>query len=301
MPLYIRHLPSHLSTLVDEKSIPPNTCLFNPSVAHPILYIRQNVYAATKQENSVLLVDTEKKKQYNIACPFNMLRPNCNMFQGIEDLRICWFNNMLWFTATSTHASQNNMSEMLVGHFSKDLTRVERMSYVDLGVKPAKNVCPYVVDNKLHLLDIYTMAIYEVTDSCSDSDNSKYVATKVKSLVYGAGLPGPSMQGSKFRGSTSPVHLHGNTWGCVVHDIIFNDQTVLVTQLSYIHHWIEFDVVSGVISFISTPFWVAKWGIEFISGIQLADDRKGVSLYIGIEDKSCIQCHTTLANLRYGK
>ena len=298
MPLYIRHLPGAVSKLIDEKSLPPNLCLFNPSVAHPMMYIRQNVHSATNETNSVLLVNMDTKKQHNIPCPFHMLKKNCNTYQGIEDLRICWFRDALWFTATSTHASDSMKSEMLLGHFDKDLTRVERIMYIDLGCKPAKNVCPYVVADSLHLLDMYMMCVYKVGEI--GEEQTQFVATKEKPLVYGTGLPGPNLP-SKFRGSTSPVHLHGTTWGCIVHDIIFNDQTVLVTQLSYLHHWIEFDVASGVISFVSTPFWVAHWGIEYVSGVHLSDDRKGISLYLGLQDKSAAVCHTTLANVRYGK
>jgi hypothetical protein len=142
------------------------------------------------------------------------------------------------------------------------------------------------------------MAIYEVVDVNDTNADGKWIrydVKKITSLKYGVGL-----ENVKYRGSTSPVHLHGNTWGCIVHDIIFNDQAALVTRLSYIHHWIEFDIVSGVISFVSTPFWVAHWGIEYISGIQLIEKYK-VKLFIGVNDTSAIVCDTTLANLRVGK
>lgn len=296
MPLYIRHLPGGISKLFDEKTLPPNHVLFNPSIAFPILYLREDVHSTTKEVNSAVLLDLEKGKQYRVQSPSHLLKPNCNMFQGIEDLRICWFNDQLWFTATSTHASDNMISEMLLGYFDKNLTCVERMSYIDIGCKPVKNVCPYVHNGKMMLLDVFLMAIYEVSD-VNDTDGKwvKYEVKKVTSLKFGIGL-----ENVKYRGSTSPVHLHGNTWGCIVHDIIFNDQTVLVTRLSYIHHWIEFDIVSGVISFVSTPFWVAHWGIEYISGIQLIN-KHGVKLFIGVNDTSAIVCDTTLANLRVGK
>jgi hypothetical protein len=302
MPLYVRHLPGQIMNLIDTKAIPDHQALFNPSVAHPIVYIRNNVHYNEKEDNNVTLVNLDTKQNYNIPSPDNFLKKNCNLFQGIEDLRICWFKDLLWFTATSTHASDNMTSEMLVGHFDSALTKVERMSFIDLGSRPMKNVCPYVYNDTLYLFDIFMMCTYEVKEVLSDAGVwQAFEAPKVQKLVYGTGLTPV-----KYRGSTSPVKLHGNTWGCVVHDIIFNDQTVLVTRLSYIHHWIEFDVVTGVISFVSTPFWIAHWGIEYVSGLHVSFKSSKsvpdeVTLYIGVNDKSSVVCVTSIANLRYGK
>lgn len=303
MPLYIRHLPGSHTKLVDEASLPKNTVTLNPSVAYPIVYIRQIDHFQTKEENSVFLFNLETKQSHKIPSPSSLLIKNVNLFRGIEDLRICWYNDLLWFAGTCTHASDNITSEMVVGHFDKNLTRVERMSHVDIGSFPVKNVCPFVVGDKLLLFDIFLHSVYELIDSTDENGvrsgtnlKNKFTANKVLDLVPGAGV---SIEG--YRGSTSPVHLHGSTWGAVVHDIIFNDQASLVTRLSYIHHWIEFDVVSGVVSFVSTPFWVAHWGIEYVSGIHLDKNKSNVTLYFGVNDNMTFVYNTSLHDLRHGK
>jgi hypothetical protein len=151
---------------------------------------------------------------------------------------------------------------------------------------------------------MFQQKIYQVYDDLDAlEEEEKYVAATVKQLkvVCNAG-PLMATSDTKFRGSTSPVHLHGNTWGVIAHDIIFNDTPNILMRCSYVHHWIEFDIVRGAITFISRPFFVAHWGIEYISGIQYDKNNSNpVSLYIGIDDKQPLLCKTTLAHLRVGK
>jgi hypothetical protein len=88
----------------------------------------------------------------------------------------------------------------------------------------------------------------------------------------------------------------------VVHDIIFNDTPMVTFRLSYIHHWMEFDIERGQITFISQPFFITHWGIEYVSGIHLSDpETHKITLYFGVEDKMAMECHTTLHQLRFGK
>ena len=303
MPLYIRHLPGQPAKILDEKIIPPNNVFFNPSVAWPILYIRRNEHFETKEVNSVFLYNLETQANYNIQSPMYLLQKNVNLFTGIEDLRICWYKDRLWFSGTCTHVSPNMTSELLVGYFNKEFTYIERMSHVDIGSIPVKNVCPFVVGDDLLLFDIFKSAIYVCTEEYEAVDTSnptkkpkwlRFVATKIKSL---SAAPGLSIDG--FRGSTSPVHLHGNTYGVIVHDIIFNDQAALMTRLSYLHIWMEFDITTGIVSFVSTPFWLVQWGIEYVSGFMIKDNL--VTLFLGVNDQTPVAFITELNDLRVGK
>jgi len=297
MPLYIRHLPGDGMKILQDNTLPDNVVAFNPSVSYPILYLRGNKHSLTTEENFIILYNLEKKKTNMIPSPMHFLKKTHNMYQGLEDLRICWHNDRLWFSATTTHVSDNMTSELVVGYFDYSLNKVERLSAVDIGILPVKNVCPFVWNNRICLFDIYLKAIYEISDEMTDDGKwIKFLAKKIKSLKCGG-----SYNVDDYRGSTSPIHLHGNTWGCIVHDIIFNDQTNLVTRLSYIHHWIEFNIEEGLITFVSSPFWAVNWGIEYISGMHLYNNKENVDLFIGINDMSCVTYHTTLSNLRTGK
>lgn len=306
MPLYIRKLPCTVMTIVDQTSIPQNHVLFNPSYAHPIIYLRGTEHFSSKEINYALLFDTDKKESRRIESPMQMLAPTVNLFQGIEDLRICWANDhngkrKLWFTGTTTHATNKMVNELIVGYFNDSRTAVEYLTSVDIGSLPVKNVCPFVWNDKLHLLDTFKFDIFHVHMEIKADKNTGRESLSLEAQIVRKLRPAMGITNEAYRGSTSPVHLHGNTWGCVVHDIIFNDNTKLVTRLSYIHHWMEFDIETGMITFISTPFWVAHWGIEYVSGIQYEKENGNVTLFVGVSDKQPVMVKTTLHDIRVGK
>lgn len=293
MPLYVRRLPSAHGLMIDEKQIPPNTDLYNPSKAGKYTYIRQTEHTPNADMNSMIIHEETTGKITHINSPYHKMNKTVNLFKGLEDLRICLYNNTLWFGATSTHVSESMNNELVIGYFNKSVTDIEYFEMVDIGSKPVKNVIPFVYQNKLLFLDIYLQKIYELHEE--PSPNKKFKLTIFKSLSLAQGV-----SNVKYRGSTAPIHLHGSIYGCVVHDIIFNDNTKLVTRLSYLHHWYEFDIDTGLVTFISTSFWVAHWGIEYISGIEKEKDGK-IALYIGVNDHLPIKSVTTLSDLRVGK
>lgn len=291
MPLYIRRLPGTRSRLIDTKTVAPGLNCFNPSKSSNYTYIRATEQGDSGEVNHILVYDDAAKRLHNIPFDASLLMPCVNLFRGLEDLRICEFEGRLWFTATTTHATEHMTNEMLLGRFDSEIQRVEFLQVLDVGCRPVKNVCPFVCNNKLCLLDLFKARIYEC--SCVANQSEQWQITCIQTLEWHAGQP------EYYRGSTSPVHLDGNTWGCIAHDIIFNDQLPLVTRLSYLHHWVEFDIVRGAVTFVSTPFWIGHWGVEYVSGIEKKDEN--ITLYLGIMDKDTLVCGTTLSNLRCGK
>lgn len=301
MPQYIRRLPTiSCSPLIDPKTIPQNQALYNPSRADDDVYIRGTVYTPTNEMNHMLFFNVKTKESREINSPYNLLKKTVNLFQGIEDLRICRYKERVWFTATSTHASDDMTNVLLVGFMDPTNTSVEFLQKVDIGSLPVKNVCPFVYpgNGKLRLLDIYLSKVYEIDEVAEETKPPVLIANTVTNLQRA-----PGIIDTKLRGSTSPVHLHGNIWGCVVHDIIFNDNRHLITRLAYMHHWMEFDVERGIITYISTPFFIHHWGVEYVSGIHLPDEKNKdrVLLYFGIQDKVPMQALTRLCDLRCGR
>jgi len=296
--LSFRHLPGAAGSIIDQKSLPQNTVVLNPSIAHPILYLRTIKHNQTDEHNSCILHDLVKKTTHFIDSPWKDLKKNVNLFKGIEDLRITWYKHKLWFAGTCTHCTDDMTSALVIGYFDNSNSKIERISSVDIGSLPVKNMSLYVYEDKLYMLDIYKKAIYEITEEYEESSKkfSKFVATLAMPLKCGEGI---SIEG--LRGSTAAVHIHGNTYGCIIHDIIFNDQTTLVTRLSYLHLYMEFDVKTGTVTFLSSPFWIANWGIEYCSGFALHPDKNNVELYLGVNDQQAITYKTTLHDLRCGK
>lgn len=297
MPLSVRKLPGQAATIIDESSVPHNHVLLNPSYAHPILCMRATQHMPLEEQNYAIIFDTTTKNQHRVPAPMTKLAPSVNLYTGLEDIRICRFKDRLWFSATCTHGDASMNSCLVAGYFSASLETIEHVFPIDLGSLPVKNVCPFVKDGKLFLLDVLKRAVYELEEKVADGV-ATYVATKRVDLKLPAGV---SMEG--YRGSTSPVHLHGNTWGCVVHDMIVTDSTrSILTRLAYLHYWMEFDADSGAITFVSSPFWLAKWGVEYVSGIHYdTQTPEQVTLYMGVDDRVPLMFRTTLHDLRVGK
>jgi len=276
--------------LADENTLPANIAVYNPSKSKNLLYIRKTELNITGEINSIVMKHTTGSI-VNISSPYDLLAKTVNLFRGLEDLRICEFKDRVWFSAACTHISENMDNELVIGVFNQDVSGIERVQMVDIGSKPVKNVIPFVFNDMLLLLDIYLNKIYELK---TEEETGKWYVTVYKTLQPAAGV-----STEKYRGSSAPIHINGTVFGCVVHDIIFNDNNSLVTRLSYLHHWIEFDIATGLITFISTPFWIYHWGVEYVSGIEKTE--KGIDLYLGIRDKIPMRIETTLSNLRVGK
>lgn len=295
MPLYVRHLPGRCAGLVDRQGVPPNVVCFNPSKAGPYIYLRMTEHDAVSETNRILLFHEPTKKLAQVPYALEELHATVNLFRGLEDLRLAWHEGRVWFTATSTHASHHMTNEMVLGRLSEDASRVERFNVLDVGERPAKNVVPFVLDGAVALLDVFRSRIYHVRDAPGEPPQpDRFVVERERPLTWAAGEPG------LYRGSTSPVHLHGSTWGCVVHDIVFDDGTDLQRRLAYLHHWLELDAARGVVTFVSAPFWVAHWGVEYVSGLELLPEGR-VRLFVGLQDRDAVVCETTLFDLRVGK
>jgi hypothetical protein len=304
--LILRHLPGQGGKLLDEAQLPPGHVVFNPSIAWPYIYMRGNKQNLIDEDNYIILHNIQTQQSTTINNLENILQKNMNRYRGLEDLRIVHYKNKLWFTATSTHASPSMNSELVVGYFNDQKTRIERISHVPLGKPPIKNVCPFVYDDKLCIFDIYKKELHEIGDIFTSTDIlpkptlpgavgwKSFIAMNCRKITTGSGL-----DIENFRGSTSPVHLHGSTYGCIVHDVIFNESSDQRTQLAYLNHWIEIDMNLAQVTFISSPFWVFTFGIEFISGMYIVGDN--VELYAGVQDKSALKYITTLSFLRHGK
>lgn len=291
MPLYVRRLPcSMYGMMADEKTLPNGLSLYNPSKSKNWLYIRKTEFTKSGEDNSIIMKHNDGNI-VNIKSPYDIMVKTVNLFRGLEDLRICEFKGRVWFSAACTHISDNMCNELVIGMFNKDVSGVEKIQMVDIGSKPVKNVIPFVFNDILLLLDIFLGKIYELK---TEEDTGNWHVDVYKTLEPAAGV-----STEKYRGSSAPIHINGTVYGCIAHDIIFNDNNQLVTRLSYLHHWIEFDIGTGLITFISTPFWIYHWGIEYVSGIDKTE--KGIDLYLGIRDKIPMRVETTLSNLRVGK
>lgn len=291
----IRKLPCNIDKLIDENAPVPKCTYFNPSSAYPYLYIRATELKNVMEQNHIFIYNRKDSSFRKIPVPKDLLQPTCGTYQGIEDTRLVKYHDRIWFVSTCTHISPSMHSEMLIGYFNEAVTEIEFIQYIDFGMKPLKNTCPFVYDDKLCVIDTYDLKIYEIQRvSQEDLNMQVYKPVVIKNLAPAAGLEPHTM-----RGSTSPVHLHGNIWGCVVHEHIRQSREKMIS-LAYISYWMEFDIEREAVTFFSMPFFMAQWGVEFISGIEYNREKDEVELFAGIQDKVAVVAKTKLYDLRVG-
>ena len=299
MPLNVRKLPGVQKYIIDPKTIPERCVVINPCIAGDVVYMRVIKSNGLKDVSEISLFNAKTSETIQVSEGSTMLA-SCGRYVGLEDLRIIWFRERLYFVATSTHASKRMQSETVIGLFSEDLKTVERLDYVDLGAPPVKNVCPFNLDGTFMLIDTLKKTIYAVSEKVDDDGKVVgYSTTPFKTLAVSPSVI-PKSVDFEMRGSTCPIHLHGDTWGCIIHDIIYTDNTTFhtKTKLAYLHYFMEFDVNSGMVTFISSPFFLIQFGIEFVSGIAYDSTTDVVSLFMGLDDKVPCVIETPLYNLR---
>jgi hypothetical protein len=284
----MRKLLGRSQCIIDSKNIAESITIFNPSKSGEWTYMRKTIQKEKSQLNAIIMYNEHTKVLRNIDPPLDLMPKTLNYYMGVEDLRICSFEDRIWFGGTSMHASLNMMSEIVVGYFNEDVTAVEKIQMVDVGTRPAKNVLPFVHKGVLLFIDVLMRKIYTLK---TDDDGKWFFETFVE-LKPGAGIIDKSL-----RSSTSPIHLHGPIYGCVAHKGLINESQFNRSHLSYMHYWYEFDINTGLITFISSPFWVLVWGTEYVSGI-FKHPNGAISLYLGVNDKVPYVVLTTLNNLR---
>lgn len=292
----IRKLPCGISNLLGDNPQLPKLTYFNPSSCHPYIYIRSIERVGNACEmNHLSIFNRLTKTMRVIKVSLDHLHPTCGFYRGIEDARIFHYQDRLWFIATSTHIAGSYHSQMLLGRFNHAVSDVEFVQFLDFGTKPMKNVCPFIHDGKLLAIDTFMLRVYEIVCEKDEHDAETYRAVLYKELA-----PCANLAKGMMRGSTCPIHLHGNLWGCVVHEHI-RQARERVMSLAYISYWIEFDIERGAVTLLSSPFVVAQWGIEFVSGIEYYKDKDEVELFLGINDKVAVMAKTNLHDLRVGQ
>ena len=97
MPLYVRKLPCASGWMIDEKQIPKNIALYNPSKAGPYTYIRQTEYLPSGEQNSMLIHDERSGQVTPVDSPYQQMPKTVNLFRGIEDLRLCEYKGQNWW------------------------------------------------------------------------------------------------------------------------------------------------------------------------------------------------------------
>lgn len=150
---------------MERDKFPPNHLFYNPSVDETgeFIYLRNTEIRPNHEYNHFILYHQPTQELRKVSIPDGFLLPTFNAYRGIEDVRIVKHNGRLWFTATSTHATNDMRNTVLLGFLDNKNTKVEYITVLSNFEPPTKNINPYVYDGDLYLLDAYGMRLYKVT------------------------------------------------------------------------------------------------------------------------------------------
>jgi hypothetical protein len=251
--------------------------LTNPSICKYYVYYRRIVDDIFR--NEIVLLDRKSGQMKQIATYPSL--------ENIEDLRIFDYNNSVWFIGFKRN--EVNVWQSYLCEFNNTCTAIQQINHVfGVAADHIKNIVPLVDKNtnQLYLIDMNKANVYKYVSQNVVED------TKLDTSIIKASFPQ-----SVLYGSTQFVALHwDNTYGALVHDLY-----IVLGQRYYLHHWIEIDIDEWKLTFVSKPFVLAHFGIEFATGITWDNGSNDtLKILFGLKN-SCNFCTTcTLQDLRQG-
>lgn len=255
--------------------------LINPSSCKEYIYFRVLEIIDTDPNNVLWKSDmlfyekaTGAFQQVDLAVPGSV---------GLEDLRVFDYQDTIWFVGSKKN--DKNLFETWIGWFTKDAKTLEHVEYqISLPETHVKNIVPLLDGDRLYFVDILKGVILEHTPNGLEKADLRW-SDGVKPDEY-----------VLLYGSTQFVRLsEEGLFGAFVHDIF----KVGPRDKHYIHYWMEVDIRTKEIVFLSTPFVIAKFGIEFPTSLERVEgDEEKFQVMFGIDDRDTGRCTLTRKTLR---
>jgi hypothetical protein len=194
--------------------------------------------------------------------------------QGLEDIRLCRFDQKWWFTATSSELNQDCTSQMCLGYLEAETSdtpyAVEHLVKLtgEFTGKVEKNWLPFVHNEKLYLI----YSIYPFVVLLPNLETGICEITAVEATPN-------FLEG--YHGSSSPVPYDDESWVYLIRKRHWTSDESS-DPLVYHHRLVKFNSDSQVTD-ISKPFYFKHYGIELCASIL---ERENDLIFgIGIQDR----------------
>jgi len=189
---------------------------------------------------------------------------------NIEDLRLFKHNDELHFIGYrrnpdlfETHTGYIKHNAIYPTHTLKD------------SDQHIKNIVPLQTLTELYFIDIHTKTVYDST---------------LKPIHTITNLP----TDLPLYGSTRFIHLSNNIFGALVHNSFnFSNRNLIY----YYYYWVELDITTWSITFVSKPFIIYKLSLVFVSDICKITDSVFEILF-GYKDRRACKGIVKLEDLR---
>lgn len=190
---------------------------------------------------------------------------------NIEDLRLFTLNNELHFIGYKR--GLNSTFETHTGYI-KDNTLYPTHTLKD-PTQHIKNIVPLQTATDLYFIDIHTKTVYD---------------SSLKPIHTIANLP----TDLPLYGSTRFIHLSNTIFGALVHNSFsFSNRSLIY----YYYYWVELDITTWSITFVSKPFIVYKLSLVFVTDICKITDSV-VEILFGYKDRRACKGVVKIEDLR---
>ena len=284
-------LPSDkLGSCPDTAAYLLNLRLVNYSIDEMGGYHMRHPNGKVVTKNSFVFLDENYKRIGHIGYP-EILSENCkfydNRIEGLEDIRIFYFKNEIYMTASSKNVTNNENIDIVLGKYciiNKNITNITPIkspnnsscekNWIYVPELAIPNIGDDSLKDKMHF--IYGWHPLEI--GVIDENNELKIHTKYNT---------PSIF-SRFRGSSNIVH-YNHQFYTVIHFVKYTTPRV------YYHVVVIFDKSMRPIKY-SAPFCFCQNKIEYCLGFDIKEkDHQTICAFIFSEN----DCNTGLITLPF--
>ncbi len=196
--------------------------------------------------------------------------------EGLEDCRLFFYNEALWFSCTSRTTRASTIPQIAVASLDLPNVRVETLVPLNASTEERceKNWLPFVVNDETVL--IYSFDPFLIV---------KPDLTTGKCSIYHKSIPAYDLR--LQRGSAPPIPF-ADGYLAMSHEVIFQKDH----GRSYLHRFIYF-TKDFVIQKVSKPFFFLHRGVEFCCSMAWNMDQKELIIPYGYEDREARICRVS--------
>jgi len=203
--------------------------------------------------------------------------------QGLEDLRIFYFKNDIYFVATTCQLNLQGIPKMCIGKFElnklDNIVSVNKVTLLEGPIleRPEKNWMPLIVDGELLL--IYSFGPYIIYKPNIETGECKEFFKK-----------NPLFDFSRFAGSAPPIPFDDG-YLVMVHEGIWLDRKYYIHRFAYLDKNLE-------IKKVSKPFTFKHKGVEMCCGMVVNHSEDKLIMMVALEDREAYFGLIDLSNVR---
>jgi hypothetical protein len=196
---------------------------------------------------------------------FNLFKFNSTV-KGIEDIRLIFYSENIYFVGNSRETTKDNNPRMLLGKYSIKENKIKNLvvlnNYEDY--KCQKNWSPFIFEENLLLF--YSFDPIIILEPNLKTGECKIFKKEKNNLNY-----------EFLRGGSQGFYAKNNLY-FITHEVVYENGRI------YLHRFVKMNSDLTICE-ISYPFYMKNQGIEYISGAVYNKNNNEIIITWGSDDK----------------